>query len=118
MSRGLGRVFRPIVRGRPTVIWWLDYSVRGVRHRESSDMTNKKEAQRLLRERLGNRETGKLVGRPDRVVLAEYANGDGGTKKLVGGLRALAEKQYDIDGRRSKVCCCTARRRSCSADGE
>jgi len=65
-------------------------------------MTNKKEAQRLLRERLGNRETGKLVGRPDRVVLAEYANGDGGTKKLVGGLRALAEKQYDIDGRRSK----------------
>jgi integrase len=28
--------------------------------------------------------------------------GDDGNKRLVGGLRALAEKQYDIDGRRSK----------------
>jgi integrase len=63
---------------------------------------SKTEAQRLLRERIGNREAGKLVGRPDRVVLAEYAKADDGTDKLIGGLRALAEKQYDIDGRRSK----------------
>ena len=102
MSRGLGRVFRPIVRGRPTVVWWLDYGVRGVRYRESSGTTNKADAQRVLRERIRNREAGMLIGRPDRVVLAEYAKSDDGTKKLVGGLRALAEKQYDIDGRRSK----------------
>lgn len=102
MSRGLGRVFRPTVRGRQTVVWWLDYSVRGKRHRESSGTMSKTEAQRLLRERIGNREAGKLVGRPDRVVLAEYAKADDGTDKLIGGLRALAEKQYDIDGRRSK----------------
>lgn len=102
MSRGQGRVFRPIVRGRETAVWWLDYGVRGARHRESSGLTNKADAQRLLRERIRNREAGKLVGRPDRVVLAEYAKGDDGTDKLVGGLRGLAEKQYDIDGRRSK----------------
>jgi integrase len=42
------------------------------------------------------------IGRPDRVKLAEYAKGDDGKEKLVGGLRALAEKQYDIDGLRSK----------------
>ena len=73
MSRGLGRVFRPIVRGRPTVVWWLDYGVRGVRYRESSGTTNKADAQRVLRERIRNREAGMLIGRPDRVVLAEYA---------------------------------------------
>ena len=70
MSRGQGRVFRPKVNGRESAVWWLDYSVRGKRHRESSDMTRKSTAQRLLRERIGNREAGKLVGRPDRVKLA------------------------------------------------
>ena len=102
MSRGLGRVFRPIARGRPTAVWWLDYGVRGARHRESSGTTRKTEARRVLRERIRNREAAKLVGRPDRVVLAQYAKGDDGTTKLVGGLRAVAEKQYDIDERRSK----------------
>lgn len=100
--RGLGRVFRPKVRGRKTAVWWLDYSVRGRRHRESSETTNKTDAQRLLREHIGNREAGKLVGRPDRVVLAKYEKADDGKDKLVGGLRSLAEKQYDLDGRRSK----------------
>jgi integrase len=82
-------------------VWWLDYGVRGARHRESSGLTSKADAQRLLRERIRNREAGKLVGRPDRVVLAEYSTGENG-RQLVGGLRGLAEKQYDIDGRRSK----------------
>lgn len=76
--------------------------MRGARHRESSGLTSKAEAQRLLRERIRNREAGQLVGRPDRVVLAEYARGDDGTERLVGGLRGLAEKQCEIDGRRSK----------------
>jgi len=102
MSRGQGRVFRPTVRGRETAVWWLDYGVRGARHRESSGLTSKADAQRVLRERIRNREAGKLVGRPDRVVLAEYATGDDGRRQLIGGLRGLAEKQYDIDGRRSK----------------
>src|SRR5437016_3870849 len=43
--RGQGRVFRPKVRGEHTKVWWLDYSVRGERHRESSETTSKKAAQ-------------------------------------------------------------------------
>ncbi len=89
MSRGQGRVFRPKVRGQETAVWWLDYSTRGERHRESSGTTSKAEAQRLLRDRMGDREDGRLVGRPDRVTIGE--------------LRALHERQYDLDGFRSKV---------------
>jgi hypothetical protein len=109
MSKGQGRVFRPKVRGRETAVWWLDYSVGGRRQRESSGTTSKTNAQRLLRERIGNREAGKRVGRADRVKLAEYAKGDDGNNTLVGGLRARAETQYDINGLRSKervVQCC------------
>src|SRR5258708_11312509 len=73
--RGQGRVFRPVVRGEETGIWWLDYGLGGTRHRESSGTTVKRDAQRLLRQRLEARETGRLVGRPDRVVLAEYVKG-------------------------------------------
>ena len=100
--RGQGRVFRPKYGGIESQIWWLDYSVRGKRHRESSETTNKTIAQRILRERIGNREAGKLVGRPERVALAVYETGADGKKKLTGGLRALAERQYDLDGLRSK----------------
>ena len=75
MSRGQGRVFRPKVRGAHTKVWWLDYSVRGERHRESSETTSKKAAQRKLRTLMGDRESGKLVGRPDRVTLANLKEG-------------------------------------------
>src|SRR5437660_6658635 len=101
--RGQGRVYRPRYNGdQESGFWWLDYSVRGKRHREATGMTSKTDAQRLLRERIGNREAGRLVGRPDRVKLAEYEKGEDGKDKLVGGLRALAERQYDLDGLRSK----------------
>lgn len=75
MSRGQGRVFRPVVRGQHTKVWWLDYSVRGERHRESSGTTSKREAQRLLRKRLGDREDGKLIGNPGKVTLADLKAG-------------------------------------------
>ena len=51
MSRGQGNVYRPIVRGKRLTVWWLDYSVRGARHRESSHTTSKSEALELLRRR-------------------------------------------------------------------
>ena len=73
--RGLGRVYRPKVRGRQTAVWWLDYSVRGERYRESSGTTGKSEAQRLLRQQLTEREVGKVVGRPDRVTFEEVRQG-------------------------------------------
>jgi integrase len=69
--RGQGRVFRPKVDGRESQVWWLDYSIRGKRHRESSGTTSKKEAFALLRERIGKRSAGTLTGRPDRVTLAD-----------------------------------------------
>lgn len=75
MSRGLGRVFRPKVRGRETSVFWLDYSLHGRRYRESSHTTSKGDAQRMLRQRLAEREAGKLVGSPDRVTFAEIRQG-------------------------------------------
>src|SRR5712691_4700805 len=90
--RGQGRLFRPRVRRRDgarreTSVWWLDYSVRGKRHYESSHTVSKQEALRLLRQRIGERETGKLVGTPGSVTFND--------------LRVLVERQYLLDGRRS-----------------
>lgn len=48
---GTGRVYRPVVFGREVSIWWLDYSVRGVRIRESSKTRDYDEARRMIPER-------------------------------------------------------------------
>jgi integrase len=69
--RGQGRVFRPKVAGRESKVWWLDYSVRGERHRESSGLTSKRDALELLRQRIGKRQDGTMSGRPERVTLAD-----------------------------------------------
>ncbi len=69
--RGQGRVFRPLVAGRETKVWWLDYSVRGQRHRESSGTTSKREAIELLRQRIGKRQDGTMSGRPERVTMPD-----------------------------------------------
>jgi len=103
MSRGQGDVFRPVNgKGNESLIWWLDYTVDGKRYRESSGTKVKTEARDLLDERRAARKSRKMIGRPDRVTLAEYETGADGKRKLTGGLRALAEKQYDLDGLRSK----------------
>ncbi len=104
MSRGQGRVYQ---RGK---VWWLDYGVGGQRHREPITAATKREAHDVLRERIGRRKSGRLIGRPDHVMLAEYEkDADGrfvkdadGKRKLVGGLRWLHETQYDLDELRSK----------------
>lgn len=87
MSRGRGRVYRPKVNGKESGVWWLDYTLHGERHRESSGTTTKKEAHDLLDQRRGDRKSGKLVGNPAGVTL--------------GALRDLVERQYKLDGRRS-----------------
>ncbi len=96
MSRGQGRAYQ-----RHSV-WWIDYSMGGKRHREPTDAATKRDAQDILRKRIGDRQAGKLIGRPDRVVLAEYQKDAEGNEKLVGGLRWLHETQHDLDGLRSK----------------
>ncbi len=97
MSRGQGRVYRR----KGSVNWWLDYSVRGVRHFESSGTAKHKEAADLLRERIGQRKARTLVGNPEAVLLAEYAKSADGTHTLVGGLRAGLERYYEREGNRS-----------------
>src|SRR3989475_9260573 len=85
--RGQGRVYRPRVRGRAVATWWLDYSLDGTRHREPAHTRRKSEALEVLRQRIGDRKSGKVVGRPDRVTLAD--------------LRAGLERHYRREGNRS-----------------
>lgn len=85
--RGQGRVYLPKVGGRESLVWWLDYGLRGARHRESSHTTSKRAALELLRQRIGKRRDGTLSGQPDRVTLAQ----------LKAGLR----QHYTIAGRTS-----------------
>lgn len=87
--RGQGRIFRPKVGGRESQVWWLDYSTRGTRHRESSGMKSKRDALELLRQRIGKRKDGTLTGRPERVTLAD--------------LKAGLEKRYRLENNSSWV---------------
>jgi hypothetical protein len=57
-SRGAGLVYRPAYLDKGTgerkvaSTWWIQYSVRGRRFRESSGSRNRTEAEKLLQERL------------------------------------------------------------------
>lgn len=64
--RGLGGVY---LRGG---VWWIRYSYRGDKRRETSRSVNRSDAVRLLKKRLGEMGQGRLVG-PDaeRVTLAD-----------------------------------------------
>lgn len=69
-TRGLGRVYQPTYRDRKTrdvrtsPTWWIAYSFRGVKHRESSRSEKRSDAVKLLRRRLEEMSRGRLVG-PD-----------------------------------------------------
>lgn len=85
--RGSGRIYKPKVGDREGTIWWTDFSVHRDRHRESTHTKVKAEAQRLLRQRMTEREAGRIIARPEKISLAQ--------------LREMAERQYVLDGRRS-----------------
>jgi integrase len=55
--------------------YWLKYYARGVCHREPTHSTSKRDAQRMLREKMAERETGRVIGRPDRVSFADLRKG-------------------------------------------
>lgn len=79
---GTGRVYQ---RGD---VWWIDYSHRGKRHRESSESTKKKDATALLKKRLGEMGSGKFIGRDaERVTLEDLAD--------------MILTDYKVNGRRS-----------------
>jgi len=56
-------------------VWWVDYTVGGKRHREPTDAATKTEAPDVLRERIGDRKSGRVIGRPDKVTLADLKAG-------------------------------------------
>ena len=58
MSTGTGRIFK-----REST-WWIDFSFRGKRYRESSGSSRKKDAQQLIRKRIEEMGRGRLIG-PD-----------------------------------------------------
>ena len=86
MSRGQGRVYLPKGKGKSQT-FWLDYTVRGKRHRESAHTTHRSEALDLLRDRVGKRKAGTLTGRPDAVTVAD--------------LRVGLEAHYQREGNKS-----------------
>src|SRR5256885_17182867 len=75
MPRSIKGIVRPRVRGRAVATWWLDYSLDGTRHREPAHTRGKREALEVLRQRIGDRKSGQVVGRPDRVTLADLQAG-------------------------------------------
>lgn len=58
--RGAGSVFRPKTAGREQAVWWIAYSVRGKRVRESAKTPVKTEAEKLLRARVSAVDRGSL----------------------------------------------------------
>ncbi len=54
--RGMGRVFK---RGS---IYWIAYNHRGKEYRESARTESESDAQRLLKKRIGEAVSGKLIG--------------------------------------------------------
>lgn len=86
-QRGLGSTFK---HHEGSDVWWIQYSVRGKRYRESSGSTDHAAATRMLRQKIADVVGGKPVGpRVDRTTLAD--------------LLALVEARYKADDRRSAV---------------
>jgi len=80
--KGTGRIYE---RGDT---WWVDYSFRGKRYRESSGSDLKKDAQALLRKRMAEMGAGRFVGRDEEKV-------------TVADLLDLIRKDYQLEGRKS-----------------
>jgi integrase len=104
-TRGLGFVYQPIYFDKRTgerktaATWWVQYSVRGKRYRESSGSSNRNMAVKLLKDRLGAAAQGRPVG-PNvdrtkfedlaRMLVEDYrANGRRSLERIEGALKHL-----------------------------
>ena len=94
-TRGLGRVYQPTYRDRrsgeqrksPT--WWIAYSFRGTKYRESSRSPKRQDAVRLLKQRLGEIGKGRFQGpQVERTSFEELAT--------------IITDDYTVNRRRSK----------------
>lgn len=106
-TRGLGLVYQPAYVDRATgeqrtaATWWIQYSVRGKRYRESSGSTNRADAVKLLKRRIADAPEGRPSGRDIektrfeelvRILLDDYqANRRQSIKRVGGALKNLAQ---------------------------
>ena len=79
---GTGRIFKR------DQIYWIDFSYRGQRYRESSGSIRKSDAQALLRRRLGEASEGKIGGPQENRVTFE-------------DLVEMIRRDYRLQGRKS-----------------
>ncbi len=93
MNRGTGGIYQR------SATWWVRYSYHGRKHRESSGSTKRSDAVKLLRRRLAEMGSGKLIG-PDAertsfddladMVIADYRlNGRRSTRRATEALARL-----------------------------
>jgi integrase len=88
--RGLGRIFK---RG---AVFWIAYYYNGVEKRESSHSQNERQAQRLLKKRLGEIGAGKLVGPSEEKLTFDQLAEDLITDYEVNGKRSLKSVKLSI----------------------
>ena len=112
-TRGLGFVYQPAYidkrtgEGRTASTWWLQYSVRGKRYRESSGSTNRADAVKLLKRRIGEAAEGRPIGHDiekttfedlGRILLDDYkANGRQSTRRAKSATQNL--RRFFADSR-------------------
>jgi integrase len=96
-NRGMGGIYRPTYTQRQpdgtrvtktAAVWWISYNLHGKRTRESSESTNRADATRLLKQRIGDMQAGRPVGsQVDRTTLDD--------------MLGMVEADYKANGRRS-----------------
>ena len=93
-NRGMGFTFQPTYRDKRTgekktsAVWWISFSTHGKRTKESSESTNRADAVRLLKKRIGAVQAGKAVG---NVV----------ERTTLNDLISMVEADYKANARRS-----------------
>ena len=107
-TRGLGLVYQPTYVDKRTgerktaATWWIQYSVRGKRFRESSGSGNRADAMKLLKQRIGEAAQGRVIAPQaekttfkdlEQMLLDDYqANGRRSLKRIriaLGHLRTV-----------------------------
>lgn len=115
-TRGLGFVYQPVYLDKRTgerktaATWWVQYSVRGKRFRESSGSSNRVDAVKLLKRRIGDASQGRTIGpqaektrfkQLTQMLVDDYrANGRRSLKRIkasVGHLLAFFGDEFAMD---------------------
>ncbi len=115
-TRGLGLVYQPVYLDKRTgerktaATWWVQYSVRGKRFRESSGSSNRADAVKLLKRRIGDASQGRTIGpqaektrfkQLTQMLIDDYrANGRRSLKRIrasVGHLLAFFGDEFAMD---------------------